>query len=61
MPLENYQRSFEHAFKSAEMDILDTVITFEMNAIPEEGGDVEKTIALAHKHAQQVINAVKAQ
>ncbi|WP_194437008.1 NAD(P)H-dependent oxidoreductase [Vibrio fluminensis] len=59
MPLENYQRSFEHAFKAAEMDILDTVVTFEMNAIPEEGGDVEKTIALAHQHANQIIFAVK--
>ncbi len=58
MPLENYQRSFEHAFKAAEMDILDTIVTFEMNAIPEEGGDVEKTIKLAHEHTVKVIIAV---
>lgn len=60
MPLEEYQRAFEHAFKAAEMDILDTVITYEMNAIPEEGGDVEKTIALAQEHANRIINAVNA-
>nr|WP_086939699.1 NAD(P)H-dependent oxidoreductase [Thaumasiovibrio occultus] len=60
MPLENYQRSFEHAFKAAEMEILDTVVTFEMNAIPEEGGDVVKTLALAQEHTQQIINVVNA-
>lgn len=60
MPLECYQRAFEHAFKAAEMNIIDTIVTFEMNAIPEEGGDVEKTIALAHQHAHQIINTVNA-
>lgn len=60
MPLESYQRAFEHAFKAAEMTILDTIVTFEMNAIPEEGGDVEQTIALAQEHAKQIINAVNA-
>ncbi|OLQ93093.1 NAD(P)H dehydrogenase [Vibrio panuliri] len=59
MPLENYQRCFEHAFKAAEMDIVDTIVTFEMNAIPEEGGDAEKTIALAHQHTEQIIAAVE--
>ncbi|PIB12660.1 NAD(P)H-dependent oxidoreductase [Vibrio rotiferianus] len=58
MPLECYQRAFEHAFKAAEMNIVDTIVTFEMNAIPEEGGDVEKTIELAHQHASQVIKVV---
>ena len=58
MPLENYQRAFEHAFKAAEMDVIDTIVTFEMNAIPEEGGDVEKTIELAQQHADQIINVV---
>ncbi|HAS62146.1 MAG TPA: NAD(P)H dehydrogenase [Vibrio sp.] len=60
MPLECYQRAFEHAFKAAEMNIIDTVVTFEMNAIPEEGGDIEKTISLAHQHVDQIINAVNA-
>ncbi|EGU35938.1 NAD(P)H dehydrogenase (quinone) [Vibrio ichthyoenteri ATCC 700023] len=60
MPLEQYQRAFEHAFKAAEMHILDTVVTFEMNAIPEEGGDAEQTIALAHEHANKIINLVNA-
>ncbi len=58
MPLSVYQQAFEHAFRAAEMDIVDTIVTFEMNANPDEGGDKDKTIELAQNHAEAVTHAV---
>ncbi|MGF1728901.1 NAD(P)H dehydrogenase [Photobacterium proteolyticum] len=60
MPFGNYQKAFEHAFRAAEMDIVDTIVTFELNADPNEGGDKAKTLDLAQAHALQVTNAVNA-
>lgn len=58
MPIENYQRAFEHVFRAAQMKIVDTIITFEMNANPSEGGNKEACLQLAETHAKQVIKAV---
>jgi len=57
-PFSAYQVAYEHPFRAAEVDIVDTIITFEMNATPEEGGDKAQTLALSHQHAQRVITAV---
>lgn len=58
LPFSAYQVAYEHPFKAAEVDIVDTIITFEMNSTPEEGGDKSVTLDLAHRHANQVIDAV---
>lgn len=58
LPFEHYQIAYEHPFRAAEVNIVDTVITFEMNATPEEGGDEANTLALAHRHAERVMAAV---
>ncbi len=60
MPFEAYQWAFEHAFRAAEMRIVDTVISFEMNADPNEGGDKSACLALAGEHAQTVMAKVAA-
>ncbi|MBY6187631.1 NAD(P)H-dependent oxidoreductase [Marinobacter hydrocarbonoclasticus] len=60
MPFFAYQRAFEHAFVAAEMTLLDTVITFEMNADPNEGGDKSACLALARQHADKVMSTVAA-
>jgi len=60
MPFSTYQQAFEHAFRAAEMDIVNTIVTFEMNANPDEGGDKDNTIKLAYHHAKTVTNAVNA-
>ncbi|WP_299018780.1 NAD(P)H-dependent oxidoreductase [uncultured Photobacterium sp.] len=58
LPFEAYQVAYEHPFRAAEVNIIDTITTFEMNAIPEEGGDLANTIALAHAHAKRVFETV---
>ncbi|WP_028115342.1 NAD(P)H-dependent oxidoreductase [Ferrimonas senticii] len=58
MPFAEYQKSFEHAFRAAQMHILPTHITFEMNANPNEGGDLQNCLQLAEIHAQQLIEQV---
>ncbi|MGF1727371.1 NAD(P)H-dependent oxidoreductase [Photobacterium nomapromontoriensis] len=58
LPFEHYQVAYEHPFRAAEINILDTIITFEMNATPEEGGDKANTLVLAQTHAARVIDAV---
>ncbi|MBY6018710.1 NAD(P)H-dependent oxidoreductase [Ferrimonas balearica] len=58
MPFSAYQRAFEHAFVAAEMTLLDTAITFEMNADPNEGGDKDACLALAQQHADNVMSIV---
>lgn len=58
MPIEQYQRAFEHVFRAAEMNIIDTIITFEMNADSNEGGDKDTCLQLANKHALTVINRI---
>ncbi|PSW07529.1 NAD(P)H-dependent oxidoreductase [Photobacterium lipolyticum] len=58
MPFSVYQQAFEHVFRAAEMDITNTIVTFEMNANPDEGGDKDNTIKLAQHHAKEVINTV---
>ncbi|GAL06092.1 NAD(P)H oxidoreductase YRKL [Photobacterium aphoticum] len=60
MPFAHYQVAYEHPFRAAEVNVLDTHITFEMNATPEEGGDKDNTLALAHTHASRLIDAVNA-
>ena len=58
MPFSHYQRAFEHAFRAAELDIIETVITFELNANPNEGGERETYLTLARQHADQVMSIV---
>ncbi|MCW8330005.1 NAD(P)H-dependent oxidoreductase [Photobacterium sp. SDRW27] len=58
LPFDAYQAAYEHPFRAAEVNIVDTIITFEMNANPEEGGDQANTIALAHTHAKSVFEAI---
>ncbi|GHA50613.1 NAD(P)H-dependent oxidoreductase [Photobacterium aphoticum] len=60
LPFSHYQVAYEHPFRAAEVNVLDTHITFEMNATPEEGGDKDNTLALAHTHASRLIDAVNA-
>ncbi len=58
MPIADYQRAFEHVFRAAEMIIVDTVITFEMNADSNEGGNKEICLNLANLHAEKVMSLV---
>ncbi|MBL4814805.1 MAG: NAD(P)H dehydrogenase [Shewanella sp.] len=58
MPIEDYQRAFEHVFRTAEMDIVDTILTFEMNADPNEGGNQSSCVQLANNHAKTVMSCI---
>ncbi len=58
LPLLAYQVAYEHPFRAAEVNIVDTIVTFEMNATPEEGGDKAMTLELSHQHAQRLIQVV---
>jgi len=58
LPFSAYQAAYEHPFKAAEMNIVDTIITFEMNSTPEEGGDKSLVLDLSKQHANQIIQAV---
>ncbi|WP_394388356.1 NAD(P)H-dependent oxidoreductase [Shewanella woodyi] len=37
LPLDQYLQSAVHPIKAAQMEIVDTIITFEMNSTPDEG------------------------
>lgn len=57
-PFNVYQKAYEHPFRAASVDIIDTIISFEMNSTLTEGGNKSKTLSLATTHAERVIAAV---
>ncbi|MFI3247313.1 MAG: NAD(P)H-dependent oxidoreductase [Ferrimonas sp.] len=60
MPFSDYLQALMHPFKAAEMTILEPIISFEMNANPDEGGNRFTCQALATAHTQQLQAAIAA-
>lgn len=58
LPFNAYQQAYEHPFRAAAVDIIDTIISFEMNSTAAEGGNKSNTLSLAKAHADRVIAAV---
>ncbi|KXF80214.1 NAD(P)H-dependent oxidoreductase [Enterovibrio coralii] len=57
--LERYLDAAMHPANAAQMDIVDEVITFEMNAIVEEGGDKSLVNTLSLAHAEKLKAAIQ--
>ncbi len=58
LPLEQYIQAAVHPIKAAQMDIVDTIITFEMNSTTDEGGNQNTVIELSQQHAERLINSI---
>lgn len=58
LPLEQYLQAAMHPVKAAQMDIIDSVITFEMNSTPDEGGDQNSVIQLAQQHVERLTHLI---
>jgi putative NADPH-quinone reductase len=58
LPFNVYQQAYEHPFRAAAVEIIDTIISFEMNSTAAEGGNKSNTLSLAKAHAERVIAAV---
>ncbi|MCL1146314.1 NAD(P)H-dependent oxidoreductase [Shewanella sp. 10N.261.52.F9] len=56
LPIEQYLQAAMHPVKAAQMEIVDTVITFEMNSTPDEGGDQNTVMQLAQQHVERLIH-----
>ena len=54
LPLEQYLQAAMHPIKAAQMEIVDTIITFEMNSTPDEGGDQNTVMQLAQQHVERL-------
>lgn len=59
LPLEQYLQAAMHPVKAAQMEIIDTVITFEMNSTPDEGGDQNTVMQLAQQHVNRLTHIFK--
>nr|WP_256260862.1 NAD(P)H-dependent oxidoreductase [Shewanella sp. NIFS-20-20] len=57
--LDKYLAAAMHPVHAAQMAIVDTVVTFEMNSTPAEGGDVERVMQLSQQHAQQLLQTIR--
>ncbi|MEC4727705.1 NAD(P)H-dependent oxidoreductase [Shewanella sp. D64] len=58
LPLEQYLQAAVHPIKAAQMDIVDTIISFEMNSTADEGGNQNTVIELSQQHAERLINSI---
>lgn len=58
LPFSLYQQAYEHPFRAADVDIIDTIVSFKMNSNSAEGGNKSHTLFLAQMHAERVIAAV---
>ena len=58
LPLEQYLQAAVHPIKAAQMEIVDTVITFEMNSTSDEGGDQNTVMQLAQQHVERLTNVI---
>ncbi|GIU05630.1 MULTISPECIES: NAD(P)H-dependent oxidoreductase [unclassified Shewanella] len=58
LPLEQYLQAAMHPVKAAQMEIVDTVITFEMNSTPDEGGDQNTVMQLAQQHVERLTHLI---
>jgi glutathione-regulated potassium-efflux system ancillary protein KefF len=54
MPLDDYLESALHPLKAAQMDIVDSIISFNMNSDVNEGGNVDTVNRLVVEHADRV-------
>ncbi|WP_434357183.1 NAD(P)H-dependent oxidoreductase [Parasalinivibrio latis] len=57
--LDRYLDAAMHPVKAAQMNIIDSVITFEMNAVEAEGGNAEQVLALSASHAARLIKSIQ--
>ncbi|MCL1137690.1 NAD(P)H-dependent oxidoreductase [Shewanella pneumatophori] len=58
LPVEQYLQAAMHPVNAAQMDIIDSVITFEMNSTPDEGGNQNSVIELAQQHVARLIQSI---
>lgn len=58
LPLEQYLQAAVHPIKAAQMEIVDTVITFEMNSTPDEGGNQNTVMQLAQQHVERLTHLI---
>ncbi len=56
--IEQYLQAALHPIKAAKMQIVDTIITYEMNAIEAEGGDKQRVYSLAQSHAMRLRTSI---
>lgn len=57
--LESYLKAALHPVNAAKMDVVDQIITFEMNAIEDEGGNKNIVAQLSHLHAQKLLASIE--
>jgi putative NADPH-quinone reductase len=58
LPLEQYLQAALHPIKAAQMEIVDTIITFNMNSTTDEGGNPNTVIKLSQQHAERLIHVI---
>ncbi|WP_394146734.1 NAD(P)H-dependent oxidoreductase [Shewanella atlantica] len=58
MPLDKYLESALHPLKAAQVDLVDNIVTFNMNSDVNEGGNVDTVNRLVIEHADRVKAAI---
>lgn len=58
MPLDDYLESALHPLKAAQVNIVDSIVTFNMNSDANEGGNVDTVNHLVVEHADRVKAAI---
>jgi len=58
MPLDGYLESALHPLKAAQVDIVDSIVSFNMNSDVNEGGNVDTVNRLVVEHADRVKVAI---
>lgn len=58
MPLDDYLESALHPLKAAQVELVDSIVTFNMNSDVNEGGNVDTVNQLVIEHADRVKAAI---
>ena len=58
-PLDQYLDAALHPVNAAKMDVVDKIITFEMNAIEDEGGNRVRVQELAQSHCEKLLASIE--
>jgi len=58
MPLDDYLESALHPLKAAQVELVDSIVTFNMNSDVNEGGNVDTVNRLVVEHADRVKTAI---
>ncbi|WP_025821069.1 NAD(P)H-dependent oxidoreductase [Shewanella marina] len=59
LDINHYLQAAMHPVNAAQMDIVDTILTFEMNSTPDEGGDQQQVMQLAQQHSQRILASIQ--